>query len=109
MFRYSLCLEGDLPDSISNDTSRARLLKNAETYYKGAVTSARSQASSLSNLVDSATVKIVVVMSLAGRSSEAMAQLKRERLPEVKISKVLAELVDESILASSTLQGTGLI
>lgn len=102
LFRFALCLEGDLPEAVSNDNSRARLLKNAETYYKGA--SAQSQASSLSSITTAATVKLVVVMCLANHTTEAMAHLKRQRIPDSEISKVLSELVDETGLAASTLQ-----
>lgn len=103
LFRFSLCLEGDLPDNISNQSVQTRLLKNAETYYKGAAAIAKSNISR-GDVQTAAIIKMTLCGCLGQRDNNALARLREERIADDEISKVLEELVDESLVSKQILQ-----
>lgn len=67
-----------LSDSLSNDKVRATLLKNAETYYRGAIAVAQGSISwSQSPVVNEAKIKRAVVEGLAGKGVESLRSTLR--------------------------------
>ena len=103
LFRFSLCLEGGLPENISDEKVQTRLLKNAETYYRGAATTAMS-VPDLAEVHTAATIKLTICSCLASRRTDGVEQLRSQDIGDATIMKVLNELVDESIISRTTLQ-----
>lgn len=108
LYRFSLCLEGDLPKNISNQSTQTRLLNNAETYYKGAAAIAKSNNSAQREPYIAAVIKMTLCVCLGISSNQALARLREEGIADIEIAKVLEELVDESLISRSTLQGSSI-
>lgn len=105
--RLTICLEGGLPEALSDSGVRFTLLKNAETYYKGAA--AIAQKFNGSQIFAVATVKQAVAISLKTESNEAVARLDRDMLVDSGTTRrILQELVDESVVSEALLRGCGI-
>lgn len=90
-----------LSESLANDKTRATLLKNAETYYRGAINVARASVMySQAPVVGVARVKRAVVEGLMGGEAGTLRELLRgpDAVGVEMVKEVVGDMEEEGLL-----------
>lgn len=105
LLRLMVIATPGLADSLSNDKVKATLLKNAETYYRGAIAVAQGSISwSQSPVVAQAKIKRAVVEGLAGKGAESLGLLIKQGIGKQTVLDVVKDMADESLITAEQRQ-----
>ena len=105
LLRLMVIAAPGLPETLSNDKVKATLLKNAETYYRGAVAVSLSSISwSQSSIVLQAKVKRAVVEAFIGTSINPLRQLIQQGTARQTVVDVVTDMADESLITEEQKQ-----
>ena len=100
LLRVMLSSAPGLPDTLTNDKVKATLLKNAATYYSGAVAVARSSIMlSRAPVVSIAMVKEAVVKGMMGQGVEPLRELVKSGVSKDTMIECVNDMADESLIS----------
>jgi len=109
LLRFSLCSGSGLPQDLTNDELKVDVLKGAQTYYRSAARSVRSDiVGQVSPNLMQAIIKEATVTCLAIGSNDCMKTLQATSITDSDIKSVLAEMMEESLVSQQALHECGL-